>query len=232
MSVDQLYNSTLRLTITMRRAVLRLAPRSFTSAADASAANTHSAATPPRADLSPLSHADSRRRRAIDAMLRVDHAGETAAVRIYEGQAAFLAQNADHPQLLAMAEHERAHLKRFQQLLPHYRARPSALLPVWSAAAYALGATSALLGRESAFAVTEAVEEVITAHYNDQLRDLAADFADEAELREVFRDFRDDEQEHLEEAVRRDAHKAPFYTALSAVVKTGCTGAIWLSKRL
>ena len=117
--------------------------------------------------------------------------------------------------------------------LPQYRARPSALLPLWSGAAYALGAGSALLGREAAYAVTEAVEDVITAHYNDQLRELAnGDMADEAELRAVFRQFRDEEQAHLETAVERDAHKAPFYSALSTVVKAGCRGAIWLCKRV
>lgn len=206
-----------------------------------------------RPDLSPLLHHDSVRRRLIDAALRVDHAGETAAVRIYEGQAAVLGSTEEGPTLASMAAHERAHLERFQHMvrsmfwlqgqrtdercgapqLPVYRARPSALLPVWSSAAFALGACSALLGRETAYAVTEAVEEVITAHYNDQLRDLAEHgLADEVALRRVFRSFRDDEQEHLEEAVRRDAHKAPGYLVLFNVVKTGCSAAIWLAKRI
>jgi ubiquinone biosynthesis monooxygenase Coq7 len=89
------------------------------------------------------------------------------------------------------------------------------------------------MGREAAYAVTEAVEEVITGHYNDQLRDLADQgFADEAELRTVFRTFRDEEQEHLEEAVRRDAHQAPAYPVLNRVVKAGCTAAIWVAKRV
>jgi ubiquinone biosynthesis monooxygenase Coq7 len=197
-------------------------------------------------------------------MLRVDHAGECAAVRIYEGQRAVLGHTAEGPLLAEMAEHERVHLERFQRMvrvractaaragaaahaltayaprrptlwpqLPQYRARPSALLPLWSGAAYALGACSGLLGREAAYAVTEAVEDVITAHYNDQLRELATDdLASEAELRAVFRAFRDDEQAHLEAAVARDAHQAPFYSALSLVVKTGCRGAIWLCKRV
>lgn len=118
--------------------------------------------------------------------------------------------------------------------LPQYRARPSALLPLWSGAAYALGAGSALLGREAAYAVTEAVEDVITTHYNDQLRELGSEagLADEAELRAVFRAFRDDEQAHLDVAVERDAHKAPFYSGISFVVKAGCRAAIWVCKRV
>lgn len=118
--------------------------------------------------------------------------------------------------------------------MPQYRARPSALLPLWSGAAYALGAGSALLGREAAYAVTEAVEDVITAHYNDQLRELGseAELAHEAELRAVFRAFRDDEQAHLDTAVERNAHDAPFYAGLSFAVKAGCRAAIWVSKRV
>jgi len=83
--------------------------------------------------------------------------------------------------------------------------------------------------------VTEAVESVITEHYNDQLRTLGEwreAGVEEEELRRLFRTFRDDEQGHLEEAVRRDAHKAPFYTALSAVVKAGCSAAIAVAKRV
>ena len=81
--------------------------------------------------------------------------------------------------------------------------------------------------------MTEAVESVITAHYNDQLRALSdGGMADEAELRAVFRTFRDEEQAHLETAVERDAHAAPFYSALSFAVRAGCTGAIWVAKRV
>jgi len=195
--------------------------------------------------------------RKLDEMLRVDHAGETAAVLIYEGQAAVLGRGAEGPTLASMAEHEREHLRHFQRLartrsrrhtalaerrpspsqLPQHRVRPSALLPLWSAAAYALGACSALMGRQAAYAVTEAVESVITAHYNQQLRDLVelaegGHFADESELRAAFRRFRDEEQEHLEEAVRRGAKEAVGYEALSAVVKAGCGTAIAVAKRI
>jgi ubiquinone biosynthesis monooxygenase Coq7 len=77
------------------------------------------------------------------------------------------------------------------------------------------------------------VEDVITAHYNDQLRDLAEQgLVDEKELRTVFRTFRDEEQGHLEEAVRRDAHQAPGYQVLSTVVKAGCKAAIWVAKKV
>ena len=80
-------------------------------------------APPSRADLSPVLHAHSRRRQLIDQLLRVDHAGETAAVRIYEGQAAVLGHTAEGPTLASMASHERAHLARFQQLVRSARLR-------------------------------------------------------------------------------------------------------------
>ena len=144
-----------------------------------------------------------------------------------------LGGGAEGPRLEEMAEHERAHLARFQALLPRYRARPSLLLPLWSAAGYALGAASALAGREAAYAVTEAVEDVISEHYNDQIRELReSGHADEAELRSVFAAFRDDELAHLELAVRNGAHAAPFYTALSQTVKAGCRAAIYVAERV
>lgn len=186
-----------------------------------------------RRDLAPVLATDAARRETLDAMLRVDHAGETAAVRIYEGQLAVLGGTAERDVLEEMAAHERAHLRRFDELLPAYRARPTALLPVWEAAGFALGAAGALLGRESAHAVTKAVEEVITEHYNDQLRELRErGYADEELLRRTFRQFRDEEQEHLDVAHERGADAAPMAQPISAVVKAGCKAAIWLSKRV
>ena len=94
------------------------------------------------------------------------------------------------------------------------------------------GAGSALLGKESAYAVTEAVEEVITEHYNDQIRELnESGMKDESELREVFKLFRDEEQEHLETAVERGSRAAPAYFWLTQGVKLGCRSAIWAAGR-
>jgi 3-demethoxyubiquinol 3-hydroxylase len=99
------------------------------------------------------------------------------------------------------------------------------------------GAGSALLGERAAMACTEAVEEVITEHYNDQLRAMAADpnvRADPqayAAVRDLIRRHRDDEEGHRATAVEHGAKQAPLYEALSAAVKVGCYGAIWLAKR-
>mmetsp|Transcript_16678 Transcript_16678/g.22998 ORF Transcript_16678/g.22998 Transcript_16678/m.22998 type:complete len:234 (+) Transcript_16678:165-866(+) len=173
-------------------------------------------------------------REAMEGMLRVDHAGEWGAVRIYEGQLAVLGMTKEAATLEEMAEHERGHLRKFQHLLPKYRVRPTALLPLWDVAGFALGFGSALLGKEAAYAVTVAVETVITEHYNDQLRLLhqTPSLQTETELRKVFKQFRDEEQEHLDTGLERGAEKAPFYEGVTSIVHAGCKGAIWLSKKV
>mmetsp|Transcript_37293 Transcript_37293/g.71497 ORF Transcript_37293/g.71497 Transcript_37293/m.71497 type:complete len:238 (+) Transcript_37293:83-796(+) len=173
-------------------------------------------------------------RKSLEEMLRVDHAGEWGAVRIYEGQLAVLGKTREGPTLEEMAEHERGHLRKFQEILPQYRVRPTAMLPLWDVAGFGLGFGSAMLGKEAAYAVTVAVETVITEHYNDQLRLLhqTEALSDQTELRKVFKQFRDEEQEHLDMGLQRDAERAPFYKTITDVVHTGCKLAIWMSKRV
>ena len=94
----------------------------------------------------------------------MDHAGECGAKRIYEGQLAVLGGASAGPVIRAIAEGERRHLASFAEDLAHREVRPTALLPFWHMAGYALGAATTLLGREGAMACTEAVEEVIDGH--------------------------------------------------------------------
>jgi 3-demethoxyubiquinol 3-hydroxylase len=162
-------------------------------------------------------------------MLRVDHAGEYGAVRIYEGQMAVLGNDPEtRAQLEEMKAHEEEHLEKMQELLPRYRVRPTILLPVWHVAGLALGAGTALMGKRAAMACTAAVEEVITDHYNDQIRELHSDpkYADQQELRALLKKCRDEEEEHRQIALDNGAESAPFYTALSNAIKTGCRVAI------
>ncbi|CEO99500.1 hypothetical protein PBRA_007233 [Plasmodiophora brassicae] len=117
--------------------------------------------------------------------------------------------------------------------MPERRARPSALLPIWGAAGYALGFGTALLGKEAAMACTVAVEEVIASHYNDQLRDLMQPaFDKEDDLRHLVAKHRDEEMEHRDIGIEHDALRAPAYQLLSTVIKTGCRAAIWISERV
>jgi len=165
----------------------------------------------------------------IARILRVDHAGEYGATRIYQGQLDVLGRSRAAGVIRQMAEAEKRHLARFETLLRDRRVRPTLLYPLWSVAGYALGAATALLGERAAMACTVAVEEVIDEHYRAQAEKLGD--ADPA-LRETILSFRDDEIAHRDIAVAQGAEDTAGYDLISAVVKTGSRIAIWLSTRL
>lgn len=108
-------------------------------------------------------------KKLIDRIIRVDHAGEYGANQIYAGQMAVLGKTPSGNTIQHMWDQEKDHLKKFEELIPKYRVRPTAFLPLWNVAGYALGFGSALLGKEAAMACTVAVESVITEHYNKYL---------------------------------------------------------------
>ncbi|HEY5046984.1 MAG TPA: demethoxyubiquinone hydroxylase family protein [Rhizomicrobium sp.] len=168
----------------------------------------------------------------VAAMIRVDHAGEYGAVRIYEGQLAVLGRRPQAARTAAairkMAQQEQEHLETFDRLVNERRVRPTALEPVWRAAGYALGAATALMGENAAMACTAAVEEVIDEHYAHQLTRLQKD----AELKDTIRNFREDEIAHRAEAIAHGAENAPGYRLLSETIKAGCRLAIRLSERI
>lgn len=170
--------------------------------------------------------------RRLHEILRVDHAGELAAVHIYRAQAAVFAatpHRALSEDLRRMEAEEEVHLQRFENLLREKQIRPTALAPVWRLAALGLGAGTALLGQKAAHACTEAVESVIADHYADQI----AETKDrDPELSAQLTQFRDDELRHHDHAIEEGAHEAPLYPLLSAVIKTGCRVAIKLSEKI
>lgn len=109
----------------------------------------------------------------IKPMIRVDQAGEIGANYIYMGQMAVLGKDKNlRPILQEMWDQEKVHLARFDELIAQHRVRPTLLRPLWEIAGFAVGAGTALMGKEAAMACTEAVETVIGDHYNDQLRKL------------------------------------------------------------
>jgi ubiquinone biosynthesis monooxygenase Coq7 len=165
----------------------------------------------------------------IARMLRVDHAGEYGAVRIYEGQLAVLGHTPAGEVIRKMAAQERKHLETFDRLLPEHRVRPTALAPLWHVAGFALGAASALLGERAAMACTVAVEEVIDAHYAGQMARLGPE---NSTLRATLEEFRQDEIAHRDEGLAHGAAETPGYTLLTAAIKSGSRLAIWLSTRL
>jgi len=165
----------------------------------------------------------------VEAMIRVDHAGEYGAKRIYDGQLAVLGAGPDAEAVRHMAEQERRHLERFDRLVVERRVRPTLLAPVWHAAGFALGAATAMLGPKAAMACTEAVESVIDEHYARQAAKLGED---EAPLRATIEEFRAEEVQHKETAQALGAAEAPAYEALSGAVKAATRLAIWLSTRV
>jgi len=165
----------------------------------------------------------------IERMIRVDHAGEYGARRIYDGQLAVLKRSPAAPVIRRMAQQEQRHLAAFDKLLVARRVRPTALAPLWHVAGFALGAASALLGERAAMACTAAVEDVIDEHYRDQLDRLGGD---EPALAATIAEFRGDEIEHRDTALTHGAADAPGYEPMTALVKAGTRAAIWLSTRL
>ena len=165
----------------------------------------------------------------VERMIRVDHAGEFGAVRIYEGQLRVLGNAKAGPVIRHMAAQEREHLKAFEQLMLDRRARPSALLPLWRIAGFALGAGTAMLGPKAAMACTVAVEEVIDGHYARQVEQLGSD---EPELARAFARFRAEERAHRATALEHGAEQAPAYGPLATAIRAGARAAIWLSERI
>ena len=168
-------------------------------------------------------------RATIEAMIRVDHAGEYGARRIYDGQLAVLGKHAAGGSIKRMADQEKEHLETFDRLIVERRVRPTVLAPVWHAAGFALGAATAMMGERAAMACTAAVEDVIDEHYAKQAEQLGDD---EADLKATVELFRTDEQQHHETAIDHGAEQAPGYELLTGAIKSGTRLAIWLSTRV
>lgn len=142
----------------------------------------------------------------LNKMLRVNHAGELGADRIYHGQSFVLYNDSKYaPMIQNMWNQEKVHLEELEYMNLKYRTRKSLLEPFWSIGGFLLGSGTALLGPKAAMACTEAVENVITQHYNDQIRDiLSEDDPHESKyILDKFSEFRDDEQHHHDTAKER-----------------------------
>ncbi len=180
----------------------------------------------------PLPGARSEKARRA-AMVRVDHAGEFGAVRIYEGQLAVLRGRPGMEdavaEIEAMAAQEDVHLDAFDRLANERSVRPTALAPLWHVAGFALGAATALLGPKAAMACTVAVETEIDDHYAAQEAELEDK---DAELKSLVTKFRADEAGHKATALKLGAEEAPAYPLLSAAIRLGCRAAIRISEKI
>ncbi|KAM4584739.1 NADPH-dependent 3-demethoxyubiquinone 3-hydroxylase, mitochondrial isoform 1-T1 [Odontesthes bonariensis] len=176
---------------------------------------------------------DNEEKEMLHQMLRVDHAGEYGANRIYAGQMAVLGRTTTGPLIQQMWDQEKKHLAKFNEIVAENRVRPTVLLPIWNIAGFVLGASSALLGKEGAMACTVAVEESISEHYNSQIRALMErDPERYTELLQIIKEFRDDEMDHHDTGLEHDAESVPGYWLLKNVIQLGCKAAIYVSQRV
>ncbi len=184
-------------------------------------------------------------RNFLDSALRVNQAGELAATLIYTSQTPPIVKSHPHlrPLMKHMYDQEAGHFSTFNKLLAKHRIRPTAMYPVWQAAATVLGWGTGMMGREAAMACTEAVETEIGNHYNGQVRELfkwmqelkskGEEIDPELfELIDTIKRIRDEELEHLDHAIDNDAKEAQPYELLTNVIRSGCKGAIWISERV
>lgn len=199
-----------------------------------------------------MSHV-SRPSKMVDRFVRVDHAGELGADRIYAGQLAvlgnwilfvsfnqnlifeyyyFIGHTKVGPTIKHMWEQEKVHRSEMERLMKKHRVRPTVLTPIWNVAGFLLGASTALMGEKAAMACTVAVETVIVEHYNDQLRQLMEMPNPDKEILDIITKFRDEEQEHHDCGIDHGAEQAPFYEALTNVIKFGCKTAIKISEKI
>jgi len=176
---------------------------------------------------------EKQRKKLVDQIIRVDHAGEMGASFIYKGQMAVLGKSSIAPLIQEMKEHEEKHLAKFEELLVEYKVRPTILIPLWKLAGFTLGAGCSLLGEKGAMACTVAVEALVTKHYDDQVEAMLNNNPKlDQELIQIIKQFRDDEQEHHDIGLAHGAEEAPMYRLLTAVIGAGCKGAIFLSERI
>ncbi len=166
----------------------------------------------------------------LDRIIRVDHAGEYGARRIYEGQMSILKHSSSYETIKKMHQQEEKHLRYFEDQIQQRRVRPTVLLPLWHVGGYMLGAVTALIGEKAAMACTVAVEEVIGEHYESQAQELQNSHT-ESELCNTIQEFQEEELEHRDIGIDYQAQQAIGYKPITTVVKAITRLAIKLSQR-
>ena len=172
-------------------------------------------------------------KKKLEEFIRVDHAGERGAIKIYEGQ--LLALNTIYKDnqlketIEEMREHEREHCDYFENEIKKREIKPTKFLPLWDLLGVGLGFGTTLLGKKAAMLCTASVEEVIDKHYQDQINQIKDD---EKELRDKIIKFREDELHHKDIAYEKGASKKGFYSILDKVIKTGSKIAIDISEKI
>ena len=172
-------------------------------------------------------------KKKIEEFIRVDHAGERGAIKIYEGQLlalnTFIKDDELKKTIEEMKEHEREHANYFEQEIRRRRIKPTKFLPLWDLLGVGLGFGSTLLGKKAAMLCTASVEEVIDEHYQNQIDQIESD---EKELKEKIIKFREDELHHKDIAYEKGASKDGVYSIFDKIVKTGSKIAIRVSEKI
>ena len=169
----------------------------------------------------------------VEEFIRVDHAGERGAIKIYEGQLLALKTICKDLNLQKTIEemkiHEKEHCDFFEKEIKKRNIKPTKLLPLWDLLGVGLGFGSTILGKKAAMLCTASVEEVIDGHYKNQIDQLGSD---EKELKEKIIKFREDELHHKDIAYEKGATKNGLYGILDKIIKTGSKVAINISEKI
>ena len=169
----------------------------------------------------------------IEEFIRVDHAGERGAIKIYEGQLlalnTFIKDENLKKTIEKMKNHEKEHLDFFNKEIKKRNIKPTKLLPLWDLLGVGLGFGSAIIGKKATMLCTASVEEVIDEHYQNQINELDSD---EKVLKEKIKKFRDDELHHRDIAYEQGASKKGLYSILDKIIKTGSKVAINISEKI
>ena len=169
----------------------------------------------------------------VEEFIRVDHAGERGAVKIYEGQLLALNTLVKDENLKKTIEemkiHEKEHCEFFETEIKKRKIKPTKFLPLWDLLGVGLGFGSTLLGKKAAMLCTASVEEVIDKHYQNQINQLEND---EKELKNKIIKFRDDELHHKDIAYEKGATKKGLYSIMDKIIKTGSKLAINISEKI
>ena len=172
-------------------------------------------------------------KKKLEEFIRVDHAGERGAIKIYEGQLLALKTFKKDPELLKMVEemkkHEQEHSDFFENEIRERNIKPTKFLPLWDLLGVGLGFGSTILGKKAAMLCTASVEEVIDTHYQNQIDQLQND---EKRLKDKIKKFRADELEHKDIAYQNGATKKGLYSIMDKIIKTGSKIAINISEKV
>jgi ubiquinone biosynthesis monooxygenase Coq7 len=169
----------------------------------------------------------------LEEIIRVDHAGERGAIKIYEGQLLALStikQDKNLKKIIEeMKEHEKEHLEYFEKEIQKRKMKPTYLLPLWDLMGVSLGFGSALLGKKATLLCTASVEEVIENHYENQLGKIGED---EKDLKTKIEKFKGDEVNHKNTAYESGASRTGIYSIMDKIIRTGSKIAITISEKI